>query len=83
VPAVIQRTCVTYVSSCLYCAGEESIDKPGSKLYKPTSKLLDKKAASGIPSLLKPKDEEKPERPVCMCHYVSDELLSFCIPAIL
>lgn len=39
--------------------GEESVDKPG-KLYKPTSKLIEKKAAS----LTKPKEEEKPERPV-------------------
>jgi len=41
--------------------GEESADKPGSKIYKPTSKLLEKKAAT----LMKPKEEEKPERPVC------------------
>jgi len=46
--------------------GEESADKVGSKLYKPTSKLLEKKTASSVPSLLKPKDEEKPERPVCV-----------------
>jgi len=75
-----------YLSSCMHCAvlpGEESADKPGSKLYKPTSKLLDKKAASSVPSLLKPKEEEKPERPVCSCHYMFNELSRICISAIL
>jgi hypothetical protein len=41
--------------------GEEAV---AAKLYKPTSKLLEKKLAE-TPKLLKPKDEEKPERPVC------------------
>ena len=44
--------------------GEESSEKASSKLYKPTSKLLEKKATSKAASLLKPKEEEKPERPV-------------------
>jgi len=44
--------------------GEESVDDPGSKLYKPTSKLLEKKAVAA--TSLKPKEEEKPERPVCI-----------------
>jgi len=47
--------------------GEESIDKPGSKLYKPSSKLLEKKAATAF----KPKEEEKPERPVCTADTVA------------
>lgn len=50
---------------CVVYEGEESSDKPGSKLYKPTSKLLEKThSSSKVPSLLKSKDEEKPERPV-------------------
>jgi hypothetical protein len=39
-------------------------DRPSSKIYKPTSKLLEKKSSSSTPSM-KPKDEEKPDRPVC------------------
>ena len=49
--------------------GEESVDNPGSKLYKPTSKLLEKKAVAA--TSLKPKEEEKPERPVCVAGFLT------------
>jgi len=44
--------------------GEEKLEK-GNRLYKPTSKLSDKKAASTpLAKPTKTKEEEKPERPV-------------------
>jgi len=54
--------------------GEELADKHGTKLYKPTSKLLEKKTAAA--TLLKPKEEEKPERPVCTADFVA-HLMNF------
>jgi len=57
-------TDVVIMLGCIIYEGEESSDRPG-KLYKPTSKLLEKTSSSSkVPSLLKSKDEEKPERPV-------------------
>jgi hypothetical protein len=52
-------------SVLLVTVGEDSAgEKSVSKLYKPTSKLLEKKATTSTPSLTKSRDEEKPERPV-------------------
>lgn len=45
--------------------GEEKSETGMTRMYKPTSKLLDKKASSLHSSKpAKSKDEEKPERPV-------------------
>jgi len=56
--------------------GEESSEKGSSKLYKPTSKLLEKKATTKAASSSKPKEEEKPERPVRQVLFTSDKLHS-------